>query len=394
MSIKVYHIIPNTNETIILGMCFICENDAIINIRKNTLTLDGVKYEILKDNETSNSVEGEIMSKTKVFKMNEDIEFEELIEKYKKNNPRIGNMTLIEHRIKLLAPFNIIEKEYNVPIGMQKEVEDHINELINNGIIIERDSLIISLAFIIKKKNRKIRLVVDYRKLNEITKKAHQITPPINEVLAKLHGSVIYSSIDLNQGYYQIRVSEEDVFKTGLKILNRKFFVLKMPFGLSNAPATFQNAMNKMFKGMDNVILYLDDILIYSRNKSEHYQQLKKVFEILEGHKVSINFEKCIFNADKINFLGHEISKDGIRPNISKLENFEFKKPRSKKQLEKILGFVNWYRPFIQNLSILTAPLYEKLKGKDKKISWTKGDTEILSSILSKLKYKTSSALY
>ncbi|KAG0436560.1 Retrovirus-related Pol polyprotein from transposon 17.6 [Dictyocoela muelleri] len=222
------------------------------------------------------------MSKTKVFKMNEDIEFEELIEKYKKNNPRIGNMPLTEHRIELLAPFNIIEKKYNVPIGMQKEVEDHINELINNGVIIERDSEIISPAFIIKKKNGKIRLVVDYRKLNEITKKTHRITPPINEVLAKLLGSAIYSFIDLNQGYYQIKVAEEDVFKTGFKILNRIFVFLKMPFGLSNSPATFQNAMNKMFKGVDNVIVYIDDILIYSINKSEHYQQLKKVFEILE----------------------------------------------------------------------------------------------------------------
>ncbi|KAG0437809.1 Retrovirus-related Pol polyprotein from transposon 17.6 [Dictyocoela muelleri] len=104
----------------------------------------------------------------------------------------------------------------------------------------ERYSEIISPAFIIKKKNSKIRLVVDYRKLKEITKKSSQITLPINEVLAKLHGSAIYSSIDLYQGYYQIRLVEEDVLKTGFKILNRIFVLLKMSFGLSNAPATLQ----------------------------------------------------------------------------------------------------------------------------------------------------------
>ncbi|KAG0417797.1 Transposon Tf2-6 polyprotein, partial [Dictyocoela roeselum] len=105
---------------------------------------------------------------------------------------------------------------------------------------------------------------------------------------------------------------------------------------------------------------------------------------MLKRHQVSINFEKCIFDVEKINYLGHEISKDGIRPNISKLKGFEFKTLRSKKQLEKILGFVNWYRPFIQNLSTITALLYDKLKGKDKKISWSKNDTEILAELKAK----------
>ncbi|KAG0416525.1 Retrovirus-related Pol polyprotein from transposon 17.6, partial [Dictyocoela roeselum] len=166
---------------------------------------------------------------------------------------------------------------------MQKDVENHINELINNGIITVRNSEIVSPAFVIKKKNDKIRLVVDYRELNEITKKEHQIMPPISEVLAKLHGSEIYSTIDLNHGYYQIKVTAENVFKTVFMILNRKFVFLRMSFGLSNAPDSFKDTMNKMFNDVPNVLVYLDDILIYSQNKSDHYQQLKKVFEILNS---------------------------------------------------------------------------------------------------------------
>ncbi|KAG0417798.1 Retrovirus-related Pol polyprotein from transposon 17.6, partial [Dictyocoela roeselum] len=163
------------------------------------------------------------------------------------------DISLTEHRIELIKPFNSIKKEYTVPLGMRKDVEIHFNELLNTGIIKERNSDIISPAFVIKKKNGKIRLVVDYRKLNEITKKEHQIIPPISEVFAKLHGSVIFSTIDLNHRYYQIKVAAEDVFKTEFKILNRKFVFLRMPFGLSNAPATFQDAMNKISKGVSNV---------------------------------------------------------------------------------------------------------------------------------------------
>ncbi|KAG0438621.1 Transposon Ty3-I Gag-Pol polyprotein [Dictyocoela muelleri] len=171
-----------------------------------------------------------------------------------------------------------------------------------NKIIEEKNSEIISSAFVIKKRNGKIRLVVDYRNLNSITRKTHQITLKIYEILAKLNGSKNFTSIDLNQGYYQIKMEDKDVYKTGFKIINRKFVFLKMPFGLCNAPSTFQSAMNKIFSGFENVIIYIDDILIFTKNKEEHYNTLKAVLNIIKDNKMSINFEKSIFCVEKINF--------------------------------------------------------------------------------------------
>lgn len=151
-----------------------------------------------------------------------------------------------------------------MPIALQKEVEEHLEDLKKNNIIKEMDSQTISPEFAIRKKNGKLRLVVDYRYLNSITRKTHQVTPNIYEILAKLKGAKFFTSIDRNQGYYQIPMANKDIPKIGFKIMNRKFVFLKMPFGLCNAPSTFQSAMNKIFFNVKNVIIYLDAILIFT----------------------------------------------------------------------------------------------------------------------------------
>ncbi|KAG0434612.1 Retrovirus-related Pol polyprotein from transposon 17.6 [Dictyocoela muelleri] len=125
-------------------------------------------------------------------------------------------------------------------------------------------------------------------------------------------------------------MAPEDTFKTEFKILNMMFIFKKIPFGLTNAPATFQNAMNNMFKNTSNVLIYLDDVLLFSQSFEEHYTLISDTFSILHQNNVSINFEKSEFFKEKINYLGHEISSEGIRPNVSKLENFTYKQPKTR----------------------------------------------------------------
>ncbi|KAG0440160.1 Retrovirus-related Pol polyprotein from transposon 17.6, partial [Dictyocoela muelleri] len=132
------------------------------------------------------------------------------------------------------------------------------------------------------------------------------------ELLSKLKRATIFSSIDLNQGYYQVSVSKNDICKTGFKIMKRTFVFNKMPFGLCNAPATFQRIMNNMLKNVKDVLIYLDDILIYSKNYDDHYKTLKEVFEIFGKNNVSINFDKSQFLQKEIDFLGHRITSKGI----------------------------------------------------------------------------------
>ncbi|KAG0420675.1 Retrovirus-related Pol polyprotein from transposon 17.6 [Dictyocoela roeselum] len=208
---------------------------------------------------------------------------------------------------------------------MQDEVAEYLKTLSENDIIEEKDSTFISPAFIIKKKNRKLRLVVDYRYLNSITQKTHQFTPNMFELMSKIKQSKVFSTIDLNQVYYQIQITEDDVDKTDFKILNLTFVFKRMPFGLCNAPETFQKTMNTLFKNVENIIIYLDYILIYSQTIEDHYETLNKVFEIMKHNNISVNFEKSEFFKKEIEFLGHIITEKEITQNYLKLINLTFK---------------------------------------------------------------------
>ncbi|KAG0435205.1 Retrovirus-related Pol polyprotein from transposon [Dictyocoela muelleri] len=139
------------------------------------------------------------------------------------------------------------------------------------------------------------------------------------ELMGKIQQAKFFSTIDLNQGYYQVCIADEDVDKTGFKILNRTFVFKRMPFGICNAPATFQKAMNNMFRNLKNCIIYLDDILIYTKTIDEHYETLKEVFTIIRENNISVNFKKCEFANRSVEFLGHLITENGITPKISKL---------------------------------------------------------------------------
>ncbi|KAG0427878.1 Retrovirus-related Pol polyprotein from transposon opus, partial [Dictyocoela muelleri] len=180
----------------------------------------------------------------------------------KMNNPLLGKINTSQHSIKLESEFKRVLKEYPVPIGLQNSVKEHLEELIRNDIIEEKDCHNVSPAFVIKKKNGKLRLVVDFWYLNSITKKTHNTSPKIYETLAKLKDPRVFLTIDLNNGYYQICMKENDIEKTAFAIMNKTYVFKRMPFGLCNAPATFQRCMGAMFRGINNIIVYMDDILV------------------------------------------------------------------------------------------------------------------------------------
>ncbi|KAG0420244.1 Transposon Tf2-9 polyprotein [Dictyocoela roeselum] len=384
-----FHILPNPKGQPILGMRFLLENNGIINLSENIIIIDDIEYEMNTRNKTSDNVQSEIISKTKIYEIRDEIiAIKDLIRKYKSKNPKIGNIRNAEHKIDLFEKFAFQKKEYSVPIGLQDDVSRHIDELIKDGIITETHSDIVSPAFVIKKKNGKIRLVIDYRHLNSITTKCHQLTPNMFELLSKLKGASLFSSIDLNQGYYQVSIAKEDIYKTGFRIMKRTFVFNKMPFGLCNAPATFQRTMNEMLKNINNTLIYLDDILIYSKNHSDHYKTLKSIFEIFERNNVSVNFEKSKFLQKEIDFLGHHITSQGVEPNISKINEYTFKIPKTKTQLQKILGLLNWYRPFVPLISVQLADIYALLKTKENKIKWTPEHTKTFNEIVNQIKAK------
>jgi len=201
----------------------------------------------------------------------------------------------------------------------------------------------------VPKKNSKWRLCIDYRKVNEATKKDSYSLPNIEEIFDSLDGAKIFSTLDLYSGYHQILMDDDSVEITTFttKFGNYQFKV--MPFGLTGAPATFQREMNRILFPLIGKCVYnfIDDILIYSRTEEEHLEHLKQVLEIFKEHKLKINIEKCSFMQTEVEVLGHKVSSEGLSPLENKVEAIkEWKAPSNIHELRSFLGAIGYYRNF------------------------------------------------
>ncbi|KAG0438392.1 Retrovirus-related Pol polyprotein from transposon [Dictyocoela muelleri] len=273
-----------------------------------------------------------------------------------------------------------------LPIAIRDDAKMHIEELSKNGIIEEAETSYISPSFFVKKSNGKLRLIIDYRNLNNITIKAHNLRPKITDIFSGLKGKKVFSKIDLSQGFYQIKIREEDLYKTGFRVLGKTYVFKRMPFGLSNAPYTFQTALGKVIDDLLNTYSYIDDILVASDDLKSHIEDLNHILSRLNEHNFGINFDKCEFAKSSVVFLGHIISQDGIRPETSKVDTFKYREPKTRKQLERLLGFINWFREYIPNAAEKLSEFYDILKIKNKTFKWTDENKSKMNEIFDEIK--------
>lgn len=239
-------------------------------------------------------------------------------------------------------------------------LKENINKLLAEGKIRPSTSPYGAPVLFVKKKDGGLRMCIDYRALNSQTIKNRYALPCIDELLDRLHGAIYFSKIDLTNGYYQIAIDERDRHKTAFRTRYGHYEFNVMPFGLTNAPATFQTLMNNIFRDMldECVLVYLDDILIYSKTKEEHEEHLRKVLQRLKDNHLYGRIRKCLFFVDTIEYLGHIISPDGIRANPELVQAVaRFPQPHSLKALQSFLGLANYYRKFIKNYSKIVVPL-------------------------------------
>ncbi|GJP63579.1 hypothetical protein CLOP_g20649, partial [Closterium sp. NIES-67] len=218
------------------------------------------------------------------------------------------------------------------------------------------------------KKDGGFRMCIDYRALNRITIKSRYPIPRADELLDQLRGAQFFSKIDLRGGDHQIRVAAEDCHKTAFRTRYGSYEYLVMPFGLTNAPSTFQMTMNGIFRERLNkcIIIYLDDILIYSRCREHHLQDLDPVFMLVHKNRHMTKGSKCDFLKQELEFLGHVVSTEGVKIDPKKIKTIqEWKPPTNLKELQSFLGFVNYVRRFIPNMAGLSAPLTDRLKDHD-----------------------------
>jgi hypothetical protein len=204
------------------------------------------------------------------------------------------------------------------------------------------------------------RMCGEYRNLNNVTIKNKYPLPRIQDLFDQVRGAGVFSKIDLRSGYHQIKIKKEDVPKTAFVSRYGHHEYLVIPFGLTNAPAIFMNLMNKIFMPyLDKfVILFIDNILIYSKDKEEHAKHLRIALQILREHQLYAKFSKCEFWLDQVEFLGHVISKEGIAVNPSKVSSvLEWEAPKNVNQIRGFLGMAGYYRRFIEGFSKIAGPL-------------------------------------
>lgn len=278
----------------------------------------------------------------------------------------------------------IKQKAFRVSRKEEDIIRKEISEMQENNIIRKSKSPWASPVVLVTKPDGSTRFCVDYRKLNKITKKDVYPLPRIDETLERMKGMNYYSSIDLASGYWQVEMDEESKEKTAF-ICNVGLFEFNvMPFGLCNAPATFQRMMDEVIGEAQVGLDYLDDVIIGSETFEKHIKDLKKLFESLRRNRLAMKLNKCKFFQKELIHLGHVLNKDGIKPNPSKIEVIQkIPVPTDIHQLKRFLGLTGYYRKFIKNYARITDPLNKLLK-KNTLYKWT----ELCDKAFNNLKQK------
>lgn len=287
-----------------------------------------------------------------------------------KPNEKLTATSAIKHKIDTTDNQPIYTKSYRYPHTFKKDVEDQIKELFENGIIKHSVSPYSSPIWVVPKKldasgKRKVRVVIDYRKINDKTISDRFPIPQIEEILDSLGKSVYFTTLDLKSGFHQIEMDPEHQAKTAFSTALGHFEFTRMPFGLKNAPATFQRAMNNILGEYIGVIcfVYLDDIIIIGKDLKTHIINLAKVLKRLAEFNLKIQLDKCEFMRRETEFLGHIITQEGIKPDPEKIMKIlDWKLPENQKQIKQFLGLSGYYRRFIKDYSKIVKPMTKYLK--------------------------------
>ena len=374
---------------VILGLPFMNRQKIVINFSEYLVQI-GQKYLTFPGDETRDLmntpdqylahkiyiVQGKDKSMANTLRMIED---------YKINNPTLGLISTHPVSMKLQSETPIAVKPYPIPLKLYEKMNKEIKRLLDLDIIAKSNSMYSSPTFPLIKRNGDIRLIVDYRALNKVTEKESFPFPNVLDQVRSIPKSKIFSQLDMKNGYYQVPIQQESQKYTAFSTPTGHYEFKRVPFGLVNAPRWFQRIMSDILSVLEYIRVFLDDILIFSPDEEMHAKHVQEVLSRLKFNHIAINFEKSHFFEPQVKFLGHIINEHGLKPDLGSVEEFRKKTaPKTRKQLLSVIGYINWFRPYLINLSQRMKPITDKTKN-NIKFRWTKEDQEIIDKLMDEI---------
>lgn len=362
----------------IIGDDTLKELEAVIDRKNNTLMIKPNIKIPLKEKPAKQVNNIEIRDNHLTNKIKEQIRI--MIDKYKPIFGDVNNNDIIDTsiraEIKTSTDEPIYTKSYPYPIHMRKEVDIQIKKLLEDGIIRPSKSPYNSPMWVVPKKPdasgiKKYRMVIDFRKLNDITISDTYPIPDISNTIASLGNSKYFTTLDLTSGFHQIKMKEQDIPKTAFSTMNGKYEYTRLPFGLKNAPAIFQRMIDDVLREYIGKIcyVYIDDIIIFGKTEEEHLKNVETIFNKLEKCNLKVNLDKTEFLKEETEFLGYLITNKGIRPDPKKIAAIEkIKAPENLKELKGFLGLASYYRRFIKDFAKIAKPLTNLTRGEKAQI--------------------------
>ena len=306
-------------------------------------------------------------------------EYEKLLEQchevFSRTKTDLGKSDLVMHDISLKTNDPVYVKQFKIPDAHMKEVTNHLTEWLKLGVVEPCRSKYNSPIFVVPKKDGSLRVVQDFRALNNQTHvdkySMHDVTECVNQIGRA--GSTIFTTIDLTSGFWQMMLDPNSQQFTAFTIPGYGQMKWKVaPMGLLGSPASFQRLVEKALEGISNVIVYIDDLIIHTNSHEQHMKVLHKVFMRLFKHNLKINLKKCVFGSPEVSYLGFRLTPEGIKPGIDKLKAVaQCKPPCTVKEVRQFLGLCNFFRSHVKNFAIVSAPMAQLTR---KDIKWRKGE--------------------
>ena len=315
--------------------------------------------------------------KTDSLSESEHMKLKELLSEYQDvfalDNSELSSTDLVQHHIETGDVKPIRQHPRRIPFALREKVDEMVQDMLEQGVIQHSQSPWSSPIVLVAKRDGTTRFCVDYRKLNSVTKMDVFPLPRIDDSIDILSHSRYFSTLDLRSGYWQVKMAPESVEKTAFATHSGLYEFVVMPFGLCNAPSTFQRLMERVLTGLarDICTVYLDDILVMGATFEEHLFNLRCVFDRLRNAGLRLKPSKCYLARKEVEYLGYVISEHGVAADPQKIKAVqEFPIPTNLKQLRSFLGLASYYRRFIQNFSKVANPLFALTK-KDAVYQWT-----------------------